>query len=752
MLSRASGLLQTFLAYADAAEKEADLRAAIATSERNKATAAAANNLPGPIVKSANERAEYAEKAAFEARKEANQARARIAQSQVNARAELADTFLLPGELQPTPDVIFQSQANEQAALAVMNARTAGNTPRTPTAATAMSLQTVSRELLDELQKIKTNISSIPIEGPINEAMARLTATVSTVDTKLVELQGKIEDSKRSFASIVRLQTQAGDNQNLTTQLGSAQSELEAARRSILDLKARLSITTVSRNSEIAALRTQLETSREFASVESSILTLVSSVADLNKSIETERKDIRENIQTLIDAVTTLTTRLAKPPQNDQQAEALTQALKDINLLVTSIPASISAIRISAPEVNVSPPVVNVSPPQVTVPPPNITVSTPDVKKAIDDLIALVRAGGASAIANGAGTGQVAGQDPSPPTPSDFEEKRDTAVAALQKVIAEYKNYVRNAGDAVPYLKRPYRAEVYYDSNETYDAADPSKRRFKTRGVLALVPCREFSNILATGCGAIGQAITALANARSARARAHVQHPHAALGVLRMNTVVVGHPAGPASRGVVPLDAPGHLAMALHDDIAVAEIALRQAYHELEGKLSPYEAFRVFPPGDARRYVPVPTDPTEVDDAFRRAAGLEVTLAIDRPTDVEAMFRHAASLEVTLALDRILTRVHVRSESCWPLQGVNPFDTIDALAKHVYGIITPRTQPSKETLDKERREVESLARQVAEHEERQREARIYREAREAAREAELEAARLARQARLVARV
>ena len=143
---------------------------------------------------------------------------------------------------------------------------------------------------------------------------------------------------------------------------------------------------------------------------------------------------------------------------------------------------------------------------------------------------------------------------------------------ALQQAIEQYKSYVRNAGDAVSYLKRPYRAELYYDDAET----DPSKRRFKTRGVPALVPSREFSNLLATGCGALGQAVTALANARSARARTHVQHPHASLGVLRMNTVVVGHPAGPASRGVVPLDAPGHLAMALHDDVVAAEYAVQQ--------------------------------------------------------------------------------------------------------------------------------------------------------------------------------
>ena len=134
----------------------------------------------------------------------------------------------------------------------------------------------------------------------------------------------------------------------------------------------------------------------------------------------------------------------------------------------------------------------------------------------------------------------------------------------------------------------------------------------------------------------------------------------------------------------------------------------------------------MFPPGDARRDVPVPTD---VDD----------------------MFRHAASMEATRALDRLLARVHVRSQSCWPQQGVNPFDTLEALQKHVYALIAPRTQPSKEALDKELREVAALARQVAEHAERQREARIYREARDAAREADLEAARLARLSRLVTR-
>jgi hypothetical protein len=222
-----------------------------------------------------------------------------------------------------------------------------------------------------------------------------------------------------------------------------------------------------------------------------------------------------------------------------------------------------------------------------------------------------------------------------------------------------------------------------------------------------------------------------------------------------MNTVVVGHPAGPASRGVVPLDAAGHLATALHGDIAAAEYAIQQAYHELEGKLAPYEVFRVFPPGDDRRDVPVPTDPTRVDDTFRRAAGLEVTLAMSRPTNVDAMFRHAASLELTRALDRILARVHVRSESCWPQAGIHPFDSLQGLQKHVYSLIAPRTQPSVWTTDKEQRELESLERQVAEHAERQREARIYREARDAAREAEVENARLARLARLarvVARV
>ena len=455
------------------------------------------------------------------------------------------------------------------------------------------------------------------------------------------------------------------------------------------------------------------------------------SVNELKKIVEDERAAIlpvvtetRANIQSLDAAVRSLTSSLETPPRNDQQAEALTQALESIKQLVTEIPASIRAISITAPA-------VNVSPPQVTVPPPNITVSTPEVKTAIEDLIALVRAGGASAIANGTGTGQVPGQNLSPPTPSDFELKRDTAVAALQQVIEQYKNYVRNAGDAVPYLKRPYRAEVDYDPNAPYDAADPSKRRFKTRGVPALVPSREFSNLLATGCGALGQAITALANARSARARTHVQHPHASLGVLRMNTVVVGHPAGPAARGVVPLDAPGHLAMALHDDVVAAEYAVQQAFHELEGKLSPYEVFRVFTPGDDRR------------DAVM-------------PTDVDDMFRHAASLEATRALDRILARVHVRSASCWPQQGINPFDTLEALQKHVYALVVPRTQPSAATLDRERRAGEALERQIAEHEARQREARIYREARDAAREAtrkaEVEAARLARQARLVARV
>lgn len=416
------------------------------------------------------------------------------------------------------------------------------------------------------------------------------------------------------------------------------------------------------------------------------------------QGIESERTDINANIQTLDAAVRSLTTKLATPPSNDQQTAGLTQTLEAINKLVKEIPASIRAISITAPA--------------VAVPTPQVTVSTPEVTTAINDLIAVIRSGGVSGIGNSAASGQA---------PSDFELKRDTAVAALQQVIAQYQNYVRNAGDAVPYLKRPYRAEVYYDVSE---------KRHKTRGMPALVPSREFSNLLATGCGGLGQAVTALANARGARARAHVQHPHAALGVLRMNTVVVGHPAGPAARGVVPLDAPGHLAMALHDDVVAAEYAVQQAFHELEGKLAPYEVFRVFPPGDDRR------------DAVM-------------PTDVDDMFRHAASMEATRALDRLLARVHVRSQSCWPQQGVNPFDTLEALQKHVYALIAPRTQPSAATLDKERRGAEALARQVAEHAERQREARIYREARDAARdaarEADLEAARLARLSRLVAR-
>ena len=181
-----------------------------------------------------------------------------------------------------------------------------------------------------------------------------------------------------------------------------------------------------------------------------------------------------------------------------------------------------------------------------------------------------------------------------------------------------------------------------------------------------------------------------------------------------------------------------------------AEYAVQQAFHELEGKLSPYEVFRVFPPGDDRRDVPVPTDPTKVDAMFRHAAGLEVTLAMNRLADVDAMFRHAASLEATRALDRILARVHVRSASCWPQQGINPFDTLEALQKHVYALVVPRTQPSKETLDKEQREMDALALRVAARDAREREARIYRESRDAARRAEIETARLARLARLAA--
>jgi len=573
------------------------------------------------------------------------------------------------------------------------------------------SLQTISQELLDDLQKLKAEISGIPTQGPINDVVTRLTTSVSVVDAKLGELQGRIEYANNAFSSLLQSQSQKQANDELVSKLALAKNNVQAFAE-------QLSTLANAKDAEIQNLKNTLRTnSSGFSSLEFSISGLVRGVMDsvneLKKIIEDERLAIlpvvtetRDNIQSLDAAVRSLITNLATPPRNDQQTEALTQALTNIDKLVTEIPASIRAISITAPA--------------VSVPTPQVTASTPEVTTAINDLIAVIRAGGVSGISNSAASGQAPA--PPPPTPSDFELKRDTAVAALQQVIEQYKSYVRNAGDAVPYLKRPYRAEVYYDVSE---------KRHKTRGVPALVPSREFSNLLATGCGALGQAVTALANARGARARAHVQHPHAALGVLRMNTVVVGHPAGPASRGVVPLDAPGHLAMALHDDVVAAEYAVQQAFHELEGKLSPYEVFRVFPPGDDRR------------DAVM-------------PTDVDDMFRHAASLEATRALDHILARVHVRSASCWPQQGINPFDTLEALQKHVYALVVPRTQPSVATLDRERLAGEALERQIAAHEARQREARIYREARDAAREAtrkaDLETAQIARQARLVARV
>lgn len=523
------------------------------------------------------------------------------------------------------------------------------------------------------------------------EIVSKLNTTqnvlVTSLTAELDKLKNQINDKERRDEI----------NRQYTATLQTATSDLGLARTQLAVLKQRTDYLAGERQ-------------RQFDGIISQIQNLKSEIEAERASLLPVLTETRADIQALTKAVIDLTPKLATPPSNDQQTEAMTQALANIDKLVKEIPASIRDIRITAPAVSVTA--------------PQATVSTPEVTTAINDLIAVIRAGGVSGIGNSVPATQTVAQtvQGTPPTPSDFELKRDTAVAALQQVIEQYKSYVRNAGDAVPYLKRPYRAEVYYDVSE---------KRHKTRGVPALVPSREFSNLLATGCGALGQAITALANARSARARTHVQHPQAALGVLRMNTVVVGHPAGPAARGVVPLDAPGHLAMALHDDVAAAEYAVQQAFHELEGKLSPYEVFRVFPPGDDRR------------DAVM-------------PTDVDDMFRHAASLEATRALDRILARVHVRSASCWPQQGINPFDTLEALQKHVYALVVPRTQPSVATLDKERLAGVALERQIAAHEARQREARIYREARDAAREvkrkADLETAQIARQARLVARV
>jgi hypothetical protein len=617
-------------------------------------------------------------------------------------------------------------------------------------------------EVLSELEKVKSSIAPTPPPVPPNASLGELKAYVGQLLNDFNA--ANVEDIQAVLSAVGRLdkEVRIGLERNkvildntrnlLVATLDGAKRELDELKNQVNDkalrdeIIRRYTATLQTANSDPGLARTQLavlkqrndvlagDRQRQFDGIVSQIQSLKSAIEAERASLLPAVQQLGAQVQKMVATLETLASkpvatqpapipdvlitgldeirkavaalRLAQPqPQNNQQTAELTQALEAINKLVTDIPASIRAISITAPA-------VNVSPPQVTVPPANITVSTTEVTAAINDLIAVIRAGGANG--NGNGAGQASASQASPPPPSDFELKRDTAVAALQQVIEQYKSYVRNAGDAVPYLKRPYRAEVYYDVSE---------KRHKTRGVPALVPSREFSNLLATGGGALGAAITALANARAARARAHVQHPHVALGVLRMNTVVVGHPAGPASRGVVPLDAPGHLATALHGDVAAAEYAVQQAFYELEGKLSPYEEFRVFPPGDARRDAPM-------------------------PTDVDALFLHAASLEATRALDRILARVHVRSASCWPQQGIHPFDTLEALQTHVYTLIAPRTQPSASMLDKERREAEALARQVAAHETRQREARIYREAREAARKAEIEAVRLAR---LVAR-
>jgi archaellum component FlaC len=572
--------------------------------------------------------------------------------------------------------------------------------------ARAKTLFEISK-LLDELQKsigrmrgTEANVAPTQIDTP-NSELERLSQTIQLISEQTTEYRAIIRriesfmDGQVSSVTSIVSQTLGNINRIVGDYDLNTRSILEA-NESAASLQQMLVSTNASRavdKANIAGLKQRIA---DLQLPTTAIDALNREITNLKTEIESERSSllpvvnkIDTHIETLIAAVTALTNQLANPPQNVQQTEDLTKALADINQLVARIPAAIAAIPA---------PIVTVQPPQVNVTPPNVDVSLTGVTDAIKDLIGVVQ--GAGGIANGAGQTQA----PPLPTPSDFELKRDTAVAALQQVIAKYHSYVRNAGDAVPYLKRPYRAEVYYDSTAPYDAADPSKRRFKTRGVLALVPCREFSNLLATGCGALGVAIAALAHARAARARAHVQHPNAALGVLRMNTVVVGLPAGPASRGVVPLDAAGHLATALHGDIAAAEYAIQQAYHELEGRLEPYEVFRAFPPGDARRDAPEPPK-----------------------TDTEALFRHAASLELTGALDRILARVHVRSESCWPQAGIHPFDTLEALSKHVYSLIAPRTQPSAAMLDRERLATAALARQVAAHEARKHEARVYRE-------------------------
>jgi hypothetical protein len=695
-MSRALAISQAALKDAEAAEidakeaeNEADVRAAVASRARNSANVAASNNAPTAVLNTAIELALKAEKVAAETKETA-----KIRREEANrARVKIQATPLLPGELPPPAYV--------QKAVADINSRTSVNSSITSSTATVTRLQTISQELLDDLEKLKTEISGITTQGPINDVVARLTTSVSAVDAKLVELQGRIESTNDAFSALIQSQSQKQANDDLV-------SKLTAAQRDLKKFASQLTITANAKDEEIQNLKNTLRTnSSGFSSLETSISGLVrgvmASVNELKSAIDAERaslfpavKQLTDQVQKVVTAVETLASMAASQPQTVQLSADATAKLEEIRAGIAAIPAALKVPASPASQ--------------------NATVDLTSVITKLDELKKSVeRTGvaGNSAPANAAA--------PSPATPEIKDVIKDVNYA-LQQAIEQYKNYVRNAGDAVPYLKRPYRTVVYYDVSE---------KRHKTRGVPALVPSREFSNMLATGCGALGQAVTALANARSARARTHVQHPHASLGVLRMNTVVVGHPAGPAARGVVPLDAPGHLAMALHDDVVAAEYAVQQAFHELEGKLSPYEVFRVFPPGDDRR------------DAVM-------------PTDVDDMFRHAASLEATRALDRILARVHVRSASCWPQQGINPFDTLEALQKHVYALVVPRTQPSAATLDRERLAGEALERQIAAHEARQREARIYREARDAAREAtrkaDLETAQIARQARLVARV
>lgn len=238
-----------------------------------------------------------------------------------------------------------------------------------------------------------------------------------------------------------------------------------------------------------------------------------------------------------------------------------------------------------------------------------------------------------------------------------------------------YKNYARSAGDAPPYLRRPYRAHVVFD---------PTSGFYGVRAVVDTVPSRQFSNILSTGCGALGAAITALANARCARIRTRLQHTHATLGVADMRTSAATGPlVSPSGGGWVPPDAPTNLAFALQDGVAAAEYAVTQAFHELEGRLKPYEAFRVLPPGDARRDAPPPADEAGV-------------------------FRHAASIEVARKIDRIINIVHTQDAAVWPQAGTHPLDTLADLSAHVYTLLVPRVEPTLRQRELEERRMSGL--------------------------------------------